>query len=182
MTVSVATLALLAILVLLWLLFGSPTNESASSLDALQIERLLPSNCHHFPQITQMLKEEDRQFMRMRAQHHVERKWNAERRRILKQYLRGLGQDFVRVQRLARLVSALSPEIRKGQELEWMWLGLQFHVSYRMVELKLAFGSLSPEGLAELTGIITGVAEELEHRMSLIAESSPSRLRVNLGS
>ena len=181
MTVFVAILVLLAILALLWLLFGSRTNETGSSLDALQIERLLPINCRHFPQITQMLKEEDRQFMRMRAPHHTERKWRAERRRILKQYLTGLAQDFARVQRLARLVSALSPEIRKGQELEWMWLGLQFHVSYRMVELKFALGRLSPDGLAELTGIIAGLADELEHRMSLITEYSPSHLRANMG-
>lgn len=181
MTVLVVVLVLLAILGFLWLLFGAPTNEPALSVDALQIERLLSTTCHHFPQIRQMLELEDRQFMRMRTPRHIERKWCAERRRILKQYLRGLGQDFVRVQRLARLIATLSPEIRKGQEWEWLWLALQFHFSYRMLALKLALGSFSPEGLAGLTEMIAGLTSELENRMALIAEHSPSRMRTDVG-
>jgi len=183
MTVFVATLLFLAILLaLLWLLFGSPTNETASSLDALQIENILPVNCRHFPQISQLLSQEDTQFMRKRTPHHVVNKWRAERRGILRQYLSGLAQDFARLQRLARLIAALSPKIRKGQELEWMWLALQFHASYRMVALKLAFGSFSPEGLAGLTEMIAGLTSELENRMALLAEHSPSRLRTDPGS
>ena len=182
MTVLVAMLASLAILLaLLWLLFGSPTNEAILSLDALQIEKILPANCRHFPQISQLLSQEDTQFMRKRAPHFIEGKWRAERRGILKQYLSGLREDFIRLERLARLIAALSPEIRKRQEWEWFWLALQFHVSYRMVALKLALGSFSPEGLAGLTQMIAGLTSDLENRMALIADHSPSRLRTDVG-
>ncbi len=181
MTVLLATLASLAILLtLLWLLFGSPTNQTGSSLDALEIEKILPVNCRHFPQINQLLSQEDTEFMRKRAPHHLVGKWRAERRGILKQYLDGLRQDFTRLERLARLIAALSPEIRKRQEWEWFWLALQFHLSYRMVALKLALGSFSPEGLAGLTEMIAGLTSELENRMALIAEHSPSRMRADI--
>lgn len=182
MTVLMATLASLAILLaLLWLLFGSPKNERVSPLDPLQIEQILPVNCRHFPQISQLLSQEDTQFMRKRAPHHIEGKWRAERREILRQYLDGLRQDFTRLQRLARLIAALSPEVRKRQEWEWLWLALQFHFSYRMLALKLALGSFSPEGLAGLTEMIAGLTSELENRMALIAEHSPSRMRTDVG-
>ena len=170
------------LLVLFWLLFGSKAPETTSTINDLQIEKLLPVNCRHFPQIAQMLKQEDSQFLRRRAPRHIEREWCGERRRILRQYLKGLRQDFTRLERLTRLIAALSPEIRKGQEWEWMWLGLQFHLSYRMVALKIALGSLSPDGLARLTEMIAGLASELENRMTLITQYSPSRLRVNVGS
>lgn len=182
MTLFVATLVLLAILLaLLWLLFGSPTNETVLSLDALQIEKILPVNCRHFPQISQLLSQEDTQFMRKRAPRHIESKWHAERRRILKEYLSGLRQDFTRLERLAHLIAAFSPEIRRRQEWEWLWLALQFHFSYRMVALKLALDSFSPEGLAGLTQMIAGLTSELEKHMALIGEHSPSRMRTDVG-
>lgn len=183
MTVLVVTLASLAILLaLLWLLFGSQKEDTVLSLDERQIEKLLPVSCRHFPQISQLLSQEDTEFVRKRAPHHIVGKWRAERRGILKQYLSALRQDFTRLQRLARLVAALSPEVRKGQELEWVWLALQFDVSYRMARLKLALGSFSPDGLAELTEMIAALTSELENRMALLAEHSPSRMRTEVGS
>src|SRR5579864_3324480 len=181
MTVLVATLVSLVILLaLLWLLFAPPTNQTGSSLDALEIEKILPANSRHFPQISQLLSQEDTEFMRKRAPRHIESKWRAERRGILKQYLSGLRQDFTCLERLARLIAAFSPEIRKRQEWEWFWLALQFHFSYRMVALKLALGSFSPEGLAGLTEMIAGLTSELENRMALIAEHSPSRMSTDV--
>lgn len=183
MTVFVATLASLAILLaLFWLLFGSPAAEPSLPLDTREIEKFRPVNCRHFPQVRQMLNEEDHQFMRKRAPRHIELEWRAERRRILGLYLRSLGEDFGRLARLTRLIAALSPEIRKTQEWEWMWLGVQFRLLYRMVALKIALGSFSPNEIARLTELIAGLAGELESRMSLIAECAPSRLRVDLGS
>ncbi|MFI5070900.1 MAG: hypothetical protein ACHP8A_08420 [Terriglobales bacterium] len=182
MTALAAILVSFAILLgLLWLLFGSKT-ETVPSVDNLEIEKLLPVNCRHFSQITQILKKEDQEFMRKRAPDHIEREWRAQRRRILDQYLKGLRQDFSRLERLTRLIAALSPEVRKGQEWEWMRLGLQFHLSYRMVALKISLGGLSPGGLARLTELISGLASDLENRMSLITEYSPSRLGANVGS
>jgi hypothetical protein len=183
MIVLLAVLVALAILLgLVWLLFGSRTIASPPTIGDLQIEKVLPVNCRHFPQISQLLSQEDAQFMRERAPHHIQSKWRAERRSILKQYLSGLRQDFGRLERLARLIAAFSSEIRKRQEWEWVWLALQFHFSYRMVALKLAIGSFSPEGLAGLTEMIAGLTSELENRMALIAEHSPSRMRTEVGS
>ncbi|HEV2617643.1 MAG TPA: hypothetical protein VGU63_13650 [Candidatus Acidoferrales bacterium] len=182
MMMILTTLVSVAILIgLLWLLFGSRGPEATPGGDDLRIENLLPVNCRHFPQIAQMLKSEDFLFMQRRAPHRMEGEWRAERRRILGQYLKGLRQDFARLRRLTRMIAALSPEIRKGQEWEWMRLGLQFQVSYRIVEVKIALGGLSPEGIAGLTGLLTQFAGELESRMSLLAGYSPSRMRMDVG-
>lgn len=183
MIVVVASAVALAILLgLVWLLFGSQHIASTPTIGDLQIEKVLPVNCCHFPQISQLLSREDTQFMRERAPRHIESKWRAERRKILKQYLSGLLQDFTRLERLARLIAALFPEVRKRQEWEWVWLALQFHFSYRVAALKLALGSFSPEGLAGLTEMIAGLTSELENRMALIAEHSPSRMRTDVAS
>ncbi|MHB8412874.1 MAG: hypothetical protein ACYDDI_13140 [Candidatus Acidiferrales bacterium] len=183
MTVFAVTLAALAILLaLFWLLFGSPAAGTPASLDARDVEEFLPANCRHFPQIRQMLETEDHQFIRRRAPRHIEVEWRGERRRILGQYLKGLGQDFVRLERLARLIATISPEIRRAQEWEWMWLGIRFRILYRSVELKIALGSFSADDIARLTDPIAGLAAELESRMSLIAECAPSCLHADFGS
>jgi len=183
MTVFAVTLAALGILVaLFWLLFGSPATETPVSLDARDVEEFLPANCRHFPQIRQMLETEDYQFMRRRAPRHIEREWRRERRRILGQYLKDLGQDFGRLERLARLIATLSPEIRRAQEWEWMWQGVQFRLLYRMVAVKIALGSFSTDDIARLTEPIAALAGELESRMALIAECAPSRLHADVGS
>ena|SRR5487761_230822 len=182
MIVFAITLAVFAVLLaLFWLLFGSPTTESPGSRDARDIEEFLPVNCRHFPQIRQMLETEDLQFMRRRAPRHIEVEWRGERRRILGQYLKSLGQDFSRLERLARLIATLSPEIRRAQEWEWLWLGIRFRLLYRSVGLKIAFGSFSVDDIARLTDPIAGLAAELESRMSLIAECAPSHLHADFG-
>lgn len=181
MIAFVAILVSFAILAgLVWLLFGSHTTSPTATIGDLDIENVIPVNSRHFPQISRLLSREDVQFIRNRAPYHMERKWRTERRAILKQYLSGLRQDFTRLEQLARLIAALSPEIRNRQEWGWIWLSLQFSLSYRIVALKLALGSFSPEGLTGLTDMIAGLAGELENRMALIAEASPSRLRADV--
>jgi len=182
MTVFAVTLGALGVLVaLFWLLFGSPATETPAPLDARDTEEFLPVNCRYFPQIRQMLETEDHQFMRRRVPRHIEVEWRRERRGILGQYLSGLGQDFGRLERLARLIARLSPEIRRAQEWEWMWLGIRFRLLYRIVELKIALGSSSADDIARLTDPIAGLAAELESRMSLIAECAPSHLHADFG-
>ncbi|MGH9729710.1 MAG: hypothetical protein ACRD4V_14130 [Candidatus Acidiferrales bacterium] len=182
MTMILTTLASFAILLgLLWLLFGSRAPEATPSVEDLRIEKLLPVNCRHFPQIAQILKSEDFLFMQRRAPDRMKGEWRTERRRILGQYLKGLRQDFARLRQLTRMIAALSPEILKEQEWEWMRLELQFQISYRIVELKIALGGPSPEGLARLTELIAGFAGELESRMSLLAEYPPSHMQVDAG-
>lgn len=180
MTLLVAMVASLAILLaVFWLLFGSPKPESNSALDALEIEKLLPRHCRHFPQISQMLKDDDRKFMLKVAPRDVEKQWRAERRHILRLFLKGLAQDFGRLQRLARLISALSPEIQKSQEWEWIWLGVQFRVLYRMLAVRIALGDFSPVQLTRLTDLVSGLASQLEGQMSLLTEYFPSHLRAS---
>ncbi|MFZ0211910.1 MAG: hypothetical protein WBE20_15395 [Candidatus Acidiferrales bacterium] len=182
MTLLAAILASFVILAaLVWLLFTPQAAQSTPAIEALEIEKLLPLHCRHFPQISQILRDEDRQFMIRNAPKHMEKQWRKQRRGILRGYLRGLAQDFVRLERLARLATALSPELKETRQWEWLRLGVQFRFLYRMLAIRIALGSVTPDELVRLTNLITGLAGELEKRMSQIAGLLPSRLGPNMG-
>jgi hypothetical protein len=177
MTLLVAILVSLAILaILVWLIFSPRAAQSTPSIESLDIEKLLPLHCRHFPQISPILRDEDREFMARNAPKQLEKLWHAQRRKILREYLRSLADDFVRLERLARLASTLSPELKKTHQWEWLRLGLQFRFLYRVLSIRIALGSVTPKELTKLTNLITGLAGELEARMSQIAGLMPSHL------
>ncbi|HEV2289745.1 MAG TPA: hypothetical protein VGR81_12415 [Candidatus Acidoferrales bacterium] len=180
MTLLTAILLSLAVLIfLVWLLFPPRVASSTATVEALEIEKLLPLHSRHFPQISQILCNEDREFMSRHSPKSIETPWRRQRRKILRQYLNSLAEDFTRLERLARLASALSPELNKAHQWEWLRLGLQFRVMYRMLAIRIAFDSVTPKQLVRITNLISGLSGELETRMSQIAGIMPSRLGPN---
>lgn len=170
----------LAILILLfWLLFAPKWNEPPAGIQALEIEELQPLHCRHFPQISQLLRTEDPTFIEQRVPASVARAWRKERRRVLRQYLNGLAEDHVRVERLARLIAALSPGVSRKQEWEWLWMGLQFRVMFRLLALRIVIGNLSLPQLARWTDFVATQAADLQIRMSQMPGILPSRLRLS---
>ncbi len=182
MTLVAAILFSLAILVsLVWLLFSPRAAQSTPAVEALDIEKLLPLHCRHFPQISQILGKEDDEFMARRAPKSVQKLWRKQRRGILRQYLNSLAEDFVRLERLARLASALSPQLNEAHQWEWLRLGLQFRFMYRVLAIRISLDRVTSSELARITNLITGLAGELETLMSQIAGIMPSRLDLNPG-
>ncbi len=182
MTVTlILLLSIVLLLALLWLIFGHKPPKTDLASAALEIKKLLPIHCRHFPQICRILKTEDEEFMRRRAPEHIAKQWRAQRRQILRFYIHGLAQDFHGLERLARLIAALSPEVKRKQEWEWLWLGLQFRLLYRMTIMRLTLHRLEPNDLALLTETVAGLGLALERWIDRMTEALP-QVQTNPGS
>jgi hypothetical protein len=166
-------LSIALLLALLWLIFGRRTPKTDLAAAALEIKKLLPVHCSHFPQICGILKDEDEQFMRRRASGDITKQWRAQRRQILRFYIQGLAQDFRGLERLARLIAALSPEVKRRQEWKWLWLGVQFRLLYRVTLLRLAVHRLEPNGLATLTEMVADLGLTLGRWIDRLTEALP---------
>jgi len=174
-------LGMIILVTLFWLLFAPKSDKPPAEIQTLEIEKLQPLHCRHFPQISQLLRREDLTFIQRRVPVAMARAWKRQRRRVLRLYLNGLAEDFLRMERLARLIAALSPEISRKQEWQWLWMGLQFRVVFRLLSLRIVLGNPSLPQLARLTDFVASQAAELEVRMSQMAGILPSRLRTSAG-
>jgi hypothetical protein len=177
----VVALALLAAFV--WLLrepAAQATGEDAGlvTLQRLpQIEELFPLHCRYFPQLRQVISRGDEQYMRQRASRRLQQRWRAERRQVAQQFLEGLRDDFLRLNRLAGTVASLSPRVDQRHEAERLRLALRFRLLWFLVGLRLKLG---PAPLAQLTGLanlISTLAVELERGITALEEPSLARLR-----
>ncbi|HEV2488501.1 MAG TPA: hypothetical protein VGT03_01740 [Candidatus Acidoferrales bacterium] len=180
MTAAIFTGIGLAILALMfWLLFAPKWNEPPAEIQALEIEKLQPLHCRHFPQISQLLRTEDLTFIEQRVPASMARGWRRERQRVLRQYLNGLAEDRLRVERLARLIAALSPDVSRKQEWQWLWMGIQFRIMFRLLALRIAIGRVSLVQLARWTDFVASQAADLQNRMSQMSQFLPSHLRLS---
>lgn len=170
--VLVILLSVALVLALVWLLFGHQASKDLTAA-ALEIKKLLPVHCHHFPQIHHLLKSDDGEFMLRRAPRGVLRHWQAERRRILRLYMRGLKQDFRGLEKLARLLAALSPEIKRKQEWEWFWLGVQFRLLYRLTLVRFTLYASPANELVRLAEMLIDLAAALEQSIDRMTEALP---------
>lgn len=166
-------LAVALLLILLWLLFGNRAPKTDPALAALDIKKLLPAHCRYFPQIQHALRSQDEEFVRHRAPRELAKRWRAERRQIVRLYIGGLAQDFRGLEQLTRLIAALSPDIRKKQLGEWLWLGIQFRLLYWLTLLRFALHSLPSDELMQLTELVTGLASGLERSIDLLTPGFP---------
>jgi hypothetical protein len=174
----------LALLVLaIWLLAKPlPAEVSLRPSGNLEIEPLLPHHSRHFPQMRRILDAADEEFLARRVSHASLKSWRTERRRVLRRFLAGLGEDYAHLDYLARSVAALSPQVHRKAELERIWLGLRFRALYRMVSLRLAAeGSAPVKQLERLTVMLATLSSRLEAGMAgLETASAPPTVRGSL--
>lgn len=166
-------LAAALLLILLWLLFGNREPKTDAALAALEIKKLLPVHCRHFPQLHQALGSQDENFILRRASRQLAKRWRAERQEVVRLYIHGLAQDFHGLEQLARLIATLSPEIKRKQEWEWLRLGIQFRLLYRVTLLRFALHGLPSDELMRLTEMLTGLAAGLEHSIERLTPTFP---------
>jgi len=182
-TVAFAVVALALLVTLLWLLRepGAPATGEEAGFAARQhfpqIEELFPLHCPYFPQLRQVLSRGDEQYMRKRASRRLQKRWCAERRRVAQQFLEGLREDFLRLNRLAGTVAALSPGVDRRQEAERFRLALRFRLLFLLVELRLKLGPARLDELTGLANLISTLAVELDRGIAALEESSLASLR-----
>jgi hypothetical protein len=138
------------------------------------IENLLPSHTQHLPQLRQSLDLADRRYIRQKASKEIARKWRADRQKILRSFLSGVAQDFVRLERLASVVGCLSPDVPKNEEIRRAWLRFRFRISYRVLSMEIAAGRpCSMERLARLTELVGNLSANAENAMERL-ETDPA--------
>jgi hypothetical protein len=174
-------LAIIFSLAVLWLLRpGRHALRSGQSPTDLRLENFLPRHYGYFPQVRQALSSVDREYLNKVAPREVAQKAHRERRGVARQFLTGLSQDFSNLERLARVVAALSPVISSEQETERLVLGLQFRLLYAWVWLNLSTGRVPLHQLEHLTGLVGRLASRMEQAIDAVGALSAPGLNSNL--
>jgi hypothetical protein len=163
------TPALVVFALLLWLLFSRRSRARAS--EAQFNPTLEPSQTAHyryFPQIRQALSACDEQYLREKASPEVARKTLRERRAVARQFLAALLEDFSNLERLARTVAVLSPEISREQEFERLMLGAKFRVLYAAVWVRLSVGTIPLRNIEHLAGLVGRLSTRMAEAMASV--------------
>ena len=175
--VATLLLALAFVALLLWLLRPQSASPKRDRFPRdLEIDHVLPKHYSFFPQVRQALSEGDIQYLRGAAPPRVARRVRRERRAVARHFLSGLHEDFSKLERLARMVAALSPAISREQETERLLLSLRFRVVYSLVWMRLSIGGVPLQQLEQLTGLVGRLALRMEQSMAEINALSAERL------
>jgi len=173
--------AIVFFLVVLWLLRPwRYAPRSGRSPKDLRLENFLPRHYGYFPQVRQALSPVDKEYLDKVAPREVAQMALRERRGVARQFLAGLRQDFSNLERLARMVAALSPVISSDQETERLVLGLQFRLLYAWVWLRLSTGRVPLGQIEHLTGLVGRLATRMEQAMAAVGALSAPGLNSNL--
>jgi len=121
-----------------------------------------PVHCRYFPQMRHALSLDDAAWLAGRGSPAVYRPWKKAVRRAGRMYLVGMREDFARLNRLARLVSLYSPQVRARQEAELLRLNLRFQLLYRMVLLRFWLGRPALGLLGQMASLIGSFGSRLE--------------------
>jgi hypothetical protein len=181
LTIVLVPLAFAFFGALLWLL--RPRRRAAKagrSPSDLKLEGFLPRHYRYFPQIRQALSASDEEYLERVAPRDVAQIAYRERRAVARKFLAGLREDFSNLERLARMVAALSPVISSEQETERLILGLKFRLLYFWVCLRLSTGREPLEQLEQLTSLVGRLATRMEQAMAAVSALSVPGLNSSL--
>jgi hypothetical protein len=164
--------AMVVLGLLLWLLRRRPNlNAGRASLENAA-EKVLATHYRYFPQVRQALSPADTRYLLRRLPPRIAKRVLRERRAVARKFLAGLHQDFSNLERLARMVAALSPVVSREQEAERILLGLRFRVLYLWTWTRLSSGSVSLEPIERLAVLIGQFATRMEQAMAAVAAVS----------
>jgi len=139
---------------------------------AINLEDLAARHSRYFPQMRQALFPADEAYLTGRASPVVLREWRDSRRRVMRGFLAGLYEDFARLNRMARAVSRVAPQLDNVREAELFWLGLRFRLFYRIALLELNLGHRPVNAYLRLAAMIGGLGSTLERAAAALAEES----------
>jgi len=172
-------LPLVSGLAAVWLLTRPLAAESAmQALDLSgNLESLQARNARHFPQVRLALSPADEEFISRRLPPHSAARVRRERRRVLLHYTRGIAEDFAHLDRMARMIASLSPNVRRRDEWERLVLEVRFRVTYRLAVLRLtAGGQASAETLRRMTELIAGLSKVVQAGMESLESALPAEV------
>ena len=130
-------------------------------------DELLPSHYRYFPQVRRALTMEDLAYVTERAGPGAARAMRKARRQIGLEFLLALREDYGKLNRLAKAVTALAPSASTQRETERLWLELQFGFLWSLVWLSVWSG-FSPLGrLRQLSESIGAFAARMESALGI---------------
>ena len=175
------SLAIVLFGVFLWVLRAPRRVPKAgrSPID-LKMEGIRPRHYRYFPQVRQALSASDEEYLDRAAPRDVAQVARRERRAVARQFLAGLREDFLNLERLARMVAALSPVISSEQETERLILGMKFRLLYVWVWLHLSTGHARLEQIEHLTALVGRLARRMEQAMAAVSSLSVPGLNSTL--
>jgi hypothetical protein len=122
------------------------------------------------PQVRQALAKADYDFLSRRAPKGVLQRVRRERRSVALNYLSALREDFDGLLRMARVIAALSPEVKAVQEFERFHLRVRFAWRFGMIRLKLRVGSVPLAQVDRLANVVSGLSVRIEHAIKELGE------------
>ncbi len=172
----------LVVLGLLYWLSRRAKNETSAEdlLRNTTSADLLPTHYRFFPQVCRALSIEDRAYLIQRAGPRVRRSAGRIRRQVGLEFLRGLREDYKRLDRLARTLTALAPEANARRETERLWFALRFAIQWYFIWASLWSGMTPVLQLQWLTNLIGTITARMESALGAWQDSSISARPANL--
>lgn len=150
----------------------SKDRGAAHLLETLPVEDLLPHHYKYFPQVRQALSDEDARYLALRATPGARRLARHARRSAALRFLEGLRDDYNRLDRLARTLTAFAPAANSRREMERIWLAVRFDLLWVLVWLSLWTGMTPVVQLRSLADLIGSLAARLETSMAALQTST----------
>ena len=175
--------SLLLIVLVLWVAFNLLAPRRSTEKDAsLPIDLLLPTTyLQNSSEIERLLAELEQERTQGRAPGRFRQGLTPARRRMLKELLVGLKEDFSRLDRLMCTVAALAPEVEGRQETQRLWLWFRFRLHYGLARLNLTIGRFSQPELTSICKLFDRLATWTQVALDTLEHSSLRPLRSRLG-
>jgi hypothetical protein len=169
-TVYVFVAIVACLLALLAWALSKPKHQKQPNDEPASLEQEGRRHATYLPSIRQALSAADFVFLVTHGSHQLAVRVRKERRQIVLSYLASLRDDHLRLLRVAKVVAALSPEVASAQELERVWLTLQFSLRYRIIRGEVYAGWLPLRNLSGLSHMVSDLAVRVETAMNELGE------------
>lgn len=178
MNIALLLLASVAILLLILLVGVLREPERHGKPDLAFLEESGRSHATYLRQVQQAMAAEDFEFLAARGSRELSKRTRKERRKIVLAYLYCLRNDFLKLWRLARVISTMSPKVGVGQEFARLRLGLIFILHYELIRIKFRFGFAPLPELGSLSEVVGRLAVRLETAMRELGERAALEARL----
>ena len=169
------TIAAVILAALYWISLRARTPaDTETLLKNAKSEDLLPKHYRFFPQVSRALSGEDMEYLTRRTDGHARSAARRARRGVGLEFLQGLREDYRRLNRLARALTALAPSANVQRESERVWLELRFKFVWYFVWLCLWTGMTPIIQIRRLADLIGGSTARLETAINVWQETSLS--------
>jgi len=132
-------------------------------------EQLLPHHYKSFVEVENKLWAATAEGVRTAMWDTTRIKLRNGELQLVREYVRGLQEDFEIGSRIFAVIIGRSPEVRTLRQLDWQRIKIEFpyYVWHRLICFRLWIGKVSPAELRRLTEIVATLAYEVRSMLSV---------------